>query len=73
MVYGYIRVSTKHQSLERQRKNIKDVYPSAIIYEEIFTCYDTKKIFCLLEFIPISHYHVSSLPLAGLNGIGQLF
>lgn len=37
MVYGYIRVSTKHQSLERQRKNIKDVYPSAIIYEEIFT------------------------------------
>ena len=37
MIYGYIRISTKKQSLERQIKNIKEIYPEAIIVEEIFT------------------------------------
>lgn len=37
MVYGYIRVSTKHQSVERQRRNILELYPKALIVEEIYT------------------------------------
>lgn len=36
-VYGYIRVSTRHQKLGRQRENIKKVYPLADIYEEVYT------------------------------------
>ena len=37
MVYGYARISTKKQSLERQIKNIKEAYPNAVIMEEVFT------------------------------------
>lgn len=37
MIYGYIRISTKNQSLERQRRNILEKYPEAVIVEEIFT------------------------------------
>ena len=37
MVYGYIRVSTANQNLERQRTNIKMAFPEAVIYEEKFT------------------------------------
>ena len=37
MIYGYIRISTRKQSLERQRENIKREYPTAKIYEEVFT------------------------------------
>jgi DNA invertase Pin-like site-specific DNA recombinase len=37
MIYGYCRVSTKDQKLERQIANIKKVYPDAKIYEEAFT------------------------------------
>lgn len=33
-IYGYIRVSTKHQDISRQRINILKLYPDAIIYEE---------------------------------------
>lgn len=36
-VYGYCRISTKSQSIERQIRNIKDLYSSAIIVEEAFT------------------------------------
>lgn len=36
-VYGYCRVSTKLQKIERQEENIKKVYPNAIIYKEAFT------------------------------------
>lgn len=36
-IYGYCRISTKSQSIERQIRNIKDLYPSAIILEEAFT------------------------------------
>jgi len=37
MIYGYCRVSTPKQSLERQEKNIKALYPDAIIYSDIYT------------------------------------
>ena len=37
MIYGYARISTKKQSLERQIKNIKEAYPNAVIMEEVFT------------------------------------
>ena len=36
-VYGYCRISTKTQSIERQIRNIKGEYPDAIIIEEAFT------------------------------------
>ncbi len=36
-VYGYARISTRKQSLERQVRNIKAVYPSAVIVEETYT------------------------------------
>lgn len=34
LTYGYLRVSTKHQDIGRQRVNILREYPTAIIYEE---------------------------------------
>lgn len=37
MIYGYTRISTKSQSIERQIRNIKDFYADAIIIEEVFT------------------------------------
>ena len=37
MIYGYCRISTKQQSIDRQIRNIKDMYSDAIIVEEIFT------------------------------------
>lgn len=36
-VYGYCRVSTKQQKIERQEENIKRKYPDAILYKEAFT------------------------------------
>lgn len=36
-IYGYCRISTKQQSIERQIRNIKSVYPDAIIIVEVFT------------------------------------
>lgn len=36
-VYGYCRISTKKQSIERQERNIKAAYPDAIITKEEFT------------------------------------
>lgn len=35
--YGYIRVSRKQQSIERQERNIKSVFPDAVIIKESFT------------------------------------
>lgn len=35
--YGYCRISTAKQSIERQIRNIRTDYPKAIIYQEIFT------------------------------------
>lgn len=37
MVYGYCRISTKKQNIERQERNIKDVNPSAVIIKEVYT------------------------------------
>lgn len=36
-VYGYSRISTRKQSIERQIRNIKSAYPDAVIVEEVFT------------------------------------
>ena len=35
--YGYCRISRKEQSIDRQIRNIKDEYPSAIIFQETYT------------------------------------
>lgn len=37
MIYGYTRISTKNQSIERQIRNIKKLYNDAVIVEEIYT------------------------------------
>lgn len=36
-IYGYCRISTNKQSIERQHRNIKSEYPDAIIIDEVFT------------------------------------
>lgn len=35
--YGYCRISTARQSIERQERNIKDAYPAAVIVKETYT------------------------------------
>lgn len=35
--YGYTRISTNKQSIDRQIRNIRSLYPKSIIYQEIFT------------------------------------
>lgn len=37
MIYGYCRISTNRQNIERQVRNILSVYPNAKIIEEVFT------------------------------------
>ena len=37
MIYGYCRISTKKQSIDRQIRNIKREFPTAIILTEAFT------------------------------------
>ena len=37
MEYGYCRISTATQSIERQVRNILSVYPKAKIYKEVYT------------------------------------
>lgn len=37
MIYGYARVSTQKQSIERQIRNIVAAYPTATIYQEQYT------------------------------------
>lgn len=37
MIYGYCRVSTKDQKIERQESNILKKFPDAKIYKEAFT------------------------------------
>lgn len=36
-VYGYCRISTSKQSIERQVRNILKIYPDAIIFQEAFS------------------------------------
>lgn len=37
MIYGYCRISTPQQNIERQIRNIKAEYPDAIIVSEVYT------------------------------------
>lgn len=37
MIYGYCRISTNKQNIERQVRNILAAYPSAIIVKEVYT------------------------------------
>lgn len=37
MEYGYARISTPKQSIDRQIRNIKAAYPNAVIVQEVFT------------------------------------
>lgn len=37
MIYGYARISRPQQSIERQIRNIKTEYPSAVILQEAYT------------------------------------
>lgn len=37
MIYGYCRISTPSQSIDRQIRNIKSVYPDAVIVQEVYT------------------------------------
>ena len=36
-IYGYCRISTSSQSIERQHRNIKAEYPDATLISEAFT------------------------------------
>ena len=36
-VFGYCRISTVHQSIDRQVRNIQEKYPNAIIIQESYT------------------------------------
>ena len=52
MVYGYCRISSKKQSIERQVRNIKKEFSEAMIVEEVFTgtkMYERKKLQQLLK------------------------
>ena len=54
MIYGYCRISTTKQSIERQIRNIKSYCPEAVIVEEVFTgtkLYERKKFQQLLKTI----------------------
>lgn len=54
MEYGYCRISTPRQSIDRQIRNIKGKYPDAHIIEEVFTgtkFYGRKKMESLLKNI----------------------
>lgn len=37
MIYGYARISDKKQSIDRQVRNIKSEYPTALVLKEAFT------------------------------------
>ena len=36
-IYGYTRISTPKQNIERQVRNIRSQYPEAVIIKEVFT------------------------------------
>lgn len=54
MYYGYCRISTKSQSIERQIRNIKEVYPTVTIVQEVYTgtnIYNRKELNKLLKVV----------------------
>lgn len=42
-IWGYCRISTKRQSIERQKRNILEAYPNAKLVEEVFTGTTSKR------------------------------
>ena len=36
-VYGYCRISTSRQNIDRQIRNIQSAYPDAVIIQEVYT------------------------------------
>lgn len=36
-IYGYCRISTPQQNIERQERNIKSAYPDAVLVSETYT------------------------------------
>lgn len=36
-IYGYCRISTAKQSIDRQIRNVRSHYPKSIIFQEVFT------------------------------------
>ena len=36
-IYGYCRISTQKQSIERQKRNILNQYPTAALYGDAWT------------------------------------
>ena len=71
-VYGYCRISTKQQSIERQIRNIKDLYPTAVIVEEVYT---GTKIYGSKEFDNCSNsvWAILNLGLLNLMTFNSLF
>lgn len=54
MYYGYCRISTKQQSIDRQIRNIKEVYPTVTIVQEVYTgtnIYNRKELNKLLKIV----------------------
>ena len=51
--YGYVRISTPKQNIERQVRNILAYYPDAIIISEVYTgtSLDRKEFNKLLEIL----------------------
>ena len=51
MIYGYARISTKKQNIERQIRNIKASYPEVVIVQEVYTCllYTSHSFFSVLK------------------------
>ena len=41
-VFGYCRISTQKQNIERQVRNIREKYPDAVIVKEVYTGTETK-------------------------------
>ena len=37
MIYGYCRISTAKQSIDRQIRNIRKAFPQSVIFQEVFT------------------------------------
>lgn len=53
-IYGYCRISTSKQSIERQHRNILAIYPTAKVIDEIFTgtkLYERKEFNKLLKIV----------------------
>lgn len=42
-IYGYARVSTQHQSIDRQVRNIQQAFPSAFVVQEHYTGTTTRR------------------------------